>query len=263
MIIGHTAVREQLERELPPVALLLGPESTGKRTLADHLIAHHGVRRWDVIRAQPLSTEIARSINGAIATLPQGPFRVIVIDLDTASEQAQHILLKTLEEPPGAVRFILLASRPVLPTVESRAHVFRCGLLSDSEVQQILEANGIAPAQAAKLAPAGGGQVLAAMASGEATRAKQAVRSALGAVASRSTMALQAALRDWDLDAHRLLGTWAAEAAVERWRVFAPDTAPGLTKVDARVLLAALAAAGFARPHVAAASALGGLLVRK
>ena len=53
----------------------------------------------------------------------EGRRRVVIIDeADALVPQAQNALLKTLEEPPSVVDFILVTSRPdsLLPTVRSR-----------------------------------------------------------------------------------------------------------------------------------------------
>jgi DNA polymerase III delta prime subunit len=50
--------------------------------------------------------------------------RVILIEqADSLSLEAQNSLLKTLEQPPAQTHFILTLSKPVLPTVMSRAEI--------------------------------------------------------------------------------------------------------------------------------------------
>lgn len=50
--------------------------------------------------------------------------RVVIIDpADAATREAQNSLLKTLEQTPGETYFILAISRPMLPTVMSRAQL--------------------------------------------------------------------------------------------------------------------------------------------
>lgn len=65
----------------------------------------------------------------------------IVRDADELSQGAANAMLKTLEEPPQRVHFILLTSRPnrLLDTIRSRTLPIRFGALSDSILQHILE----------------------------------------------------------------------------------------------------------------------------
>jgi DNA polymerase III subunit delta' len=65
----------------------------------------------------------------------------IVRDADELSQSAANALLKTLEEPPPRVHFVLLTSRPnrLLDTIRSRTLPIRFGALSDGVLQSILE----------------------------------------------------------------------------------------------------------------------------
>jgi DNA polymerase-3 subunit delta' len=69
----------------------------------------------------------------------------IVRDADEFSQGAANALLKTLEEPPRAVHFILLSSRPnrLLDTIRSRTLPIRFGALSDEVLASILEKRGV------------------------------------------------------------------------------------------------------------------------
>jgi DNA polymerase III subunit delta' len=70
----------------------------------------------------------------------------IVRDADELSQGAANAMLKTLEEPPAGVHFILLTSRPnrLLDTIRSRTLPIRFGALSDEVLERILEQRGIA-----------------------------------------------------------------------------------------------------------------------
>jgi DNA polymerase-3 subunit delta' len=65
---------------------------------------------------------------------------VIINEADALVEQAQHALLKTLEEPPPSSIFLLVSSLPdaLLTTVRSRCPRLRFGPLSPGEVAQVL-----------------------------------------------------------------------------------------------------------------------------
>jgi DNA polymerase-3 subunit delta' len=65
---------------------------------------------------------------------------VIVNEADALVEQAQHALLKTLEEPPPSSIFLLVSSMPdaLLTTVRSRCPRLRFGPLTPGEVAAAL-----------------------------------------------------------------------------------------------------------------------------
>ena len=98
--------------------------------------------RRDAARAWRQRVDQDRSRSAPSSTRPvTGPFearrRVVIIDeADALVEQAQHALLKTLEEPPSASIFLLVSSLPdaLLPTVRSRCPRLRFGPLAPGEV---------------------------------------------------------------------------------------------------------------------------------
>jgi len=118
-----------LAAELPPVTLLLGDYFLEYGALISELARHHKVGTADMLfLAMPISAADARSLVSHVNVAPFGPFKLVAAILDNASEQAQNILLKLLEEPPGTARFILMSSEPPLPTIVSRAQVYRFGV---------------------------------------------------------------------------------------------------------------------------------------
>jgi len=85
----------------------------------------------------------------------EGKYKVFIIDgAELLSIEAANCLLKTLEEPPDKVIFILLATNDrLLPTtVISRCQRLELLLLSASEVETALTQRGIEPSQANLLA---------------------------------------------------------------------------------------------------------------
>src|SRR5712675_2412435 len=79
-----------------------------------------------------------------------GRWKVYIVDeVHMLSAAAANALLKTLEEPPGHVVFILATTEPqrVLPTIRSRTQHFDFTLLSTEEIQGhlawILEQEGV------------------------------------------------------------------------------------------------------------------------
>lgn len=69
----------------------------------------------------------------------------IIRNADEFSQSAANALLKTLEEPPGAVHFVLLTSRPnrLLDTIRSRTLPVRFGALSTETLETILKRRNV------------------------------------------------------------------------------------------------------------------------
>lgn len=257
-VVGHEAVRQELERHLPPVTLLIGPRSVGKTTLARHLITHHRCH-WSMDYGS-LTAALAREIVESAPTR-RTSLDVRVIDLDGSTEATQNILLKVLEEPPAHCRFILIATSRPMPTITSRAQVHEVGLLTDAQVSQILRDNcGISEHAADMAAARGRGQVAPAMASAEdreSDRITSVVSSAAKAAmqGNAAGAALSMALRGWTEEHTVVLRRWAAEAASGRWVVFSPEFAPGVTSAVALRVLQALSRYPSARNGAAVALA--------
>lgn len=225
-------VRRILEAGLPPVTLLTElPERPTAAELAEHLFRHHGIAAVDrfVSGTGPVSIDLVRGLIRWAARAPFcSPFRLSVIGLDAASPQAQNALLKILEEPPGGMRFILHATRPVLPTVASRAQHYQLGHLREH--------------------------------AGTDTdpRVRDQVLALVAALAARDRAAAGRALAGWREDHHRLLGIWLVETATRRWRCFSAADAAGLADDPARVwaLLRAVNALPAARSRLGVRAAL-------
>ena len=100
----------------------------------------------------------------------EGRRRVVIIDeADALVEQAQHALLKTLEEPPSASVFLLVSSMPdaLLPTVRSRCPRLRFGPLAPGEVAAaLMRDHGYAEAEAHAAAADADGSVGRALSAG-------------------------------------------------------------------------------------------------
>lgn len=255
MIVGHHAVREHLEDELPPVTLLSGPPSIGKRTLCEHLAAHHGVKKGDVLRyvSDPFSVDDAREVQRFLSTRPMGKLKVVVVRLDRASSEALNALLKVLEEPPRSARFLLTSAFSTLLTVESRARVFRMGYLAEDDVYQILhEKIGQSPAQARAGARVAGGQVQRALDVGDVDIAKGPVLSLLKAAADSDEELMLNALAKFEAPQAELLKAWTIEARTGMWRTFNSSEGYGLQSDRWAVDRIARAMTMGARPRIAA-----------
>ncbi|HWN85917.1 MAG TPA: DNA polymerase III subunit [Vicinamibacterales bacterium] len=177
-VVGHRRLVTLLSRAiardtLPPALLLAGPAGIGKKRVALALgqainctapRSSDGLER-DACGACASCRRIARGVHPDVVVVAPGdsgsiklevvrpvidqanyrPFearrRVVIIDeADALVPQAQHALLKTLEEPPSASIFLLVSSLPdaLLPTVRSRCPRLRFGPLAPGEVAAAL-----------------------------------------------------------------------------------------------------------------------------
>jgi len=230
--IGHATVRQQLERELPPVALLRGPRSVGKWTLAMHLVEHHRIARVDrFLHDGPLGVLTVRAIIDFVGIAPFGKRKISVLTLDGASEPAFNALLKVLEEPPVTARFVLTAAGPLPATVLSRAQIYQLGLLADAELRQILIAQGVPAGTAVRAGALGRGQVDVALyaARGQTDRYRTTVLTLLRALATHDHELFDRVFTsDWEEPCRELLWRWVTEAVSGQWSLFGPADGCGL-----------------------------------
>ena len=103
-----------------------------------------------------ISVEQMREVEATIALAPyEGRKRVVIIDpASEMSDGAQNALLKTLEEPPPHVVFILVSTDAdrLLETVRSRCRRVDFGLVAAKEIEAGLSERGSDAEQAAVLA---------------------------------------------------------------------------------------------------------------
>lgn len=287
-IFGRDSWLERLTA-LPPVTLLHAPPSTGKRTVALHVSTRAGVAPVDVRfwpepelldeydrpidplndkavvmsrREPPLSAEMVRQIVAWSHSTPLvSRVKVAIVRLSHtteigeewwASHQLCASLLKTLEEPPASMRFILLATRPVPTMIRSRALELTGGLLSQTSLSRILvQVTDLTPFEAEAAARFGAGRV------SQAVRMKTCAETSIGAVvdvltylATRDQLALTEKGRSWtDADTAMLL-QWAHERITGRWSFFAGSGAPELSQLAAQRVLSAVSRVRDARPRI-------------
>ncbi|MGK9369034.1 ATP-binding protein [Melioribacter sp. Ez-97] len=95
------------------------------------------------------------------------PYRfVFILDAHLMNEQAQNALLKSLEEPPEGLVFILITSNidQLLPTIQSRCWQIKFQPLSEESVVEILKSKfGIEDDSARRAAHFSGGSVQKAL----------------------------------------------------------------------------------------------------
>jgi DNA polymerase III delta' subunit len=188
-LIGHEDVLVFLESELPNPShayLFVGPTGTGKATVAREfarllLCPEHGehdeacssCRRIrtgnhpDLVLVEPegrtsLGAETARWVVGqAVLTPVESDRRLFLIEeAGLMTDQAANALLKTLEEPSGAVVFLLVAEseEDFPPTVASRCRIVRVGRVPEDDLTAALIDRGIEEEKARVLALVSGGR---------------------------------------------------------------------------------------------------------
>lgn len=173
-IVGHTGTVRLLarlvERQRLPHALILdGPSGCGRRTLALALAAallcperragdacgvcqhcqQTAARTHPDLTVLPSSREAPRGIpldeirstvEAAAASPLLGVGRVIVIpEAERLRDAAANATLKLIEEPPPGTTIVMtaLAAAGVLPTIRSRAQVFRLSALTADEAARL------------------------------------------------------------------------------------------------------------------------------
>lgn len=185
-VIGQPRAVDQLVRSAAdPVHayLLVGPEGCGTeqaaRSLAAHLLtghddagdrdallvmrgAHPDVHEIRRAGASILAEQADEIIRLASVTPTEGSRKVIVVhEVHLMAPDTAARLLKTVEEPPRGVHFVLVAEQvvDVIVTIASRCVSVRFGELDDDVVIDTLVARGVEPAVATAAARAAHGNV--------------------------------------------------------------------------------------------------------
>jgi len=117
--------------EIPHALLFTGTRGTGKTTLARLFAAAIGTKEMDLYEIDAASNrgiDDIRELKEAVHTLPyESAQKVYIIDeVHMLTKEAFNALLKTLEEPPAHVVFILATTEveKLLDTILSRCQVF-------------------------------------------------------------------------------------------------------------------------------------------
>jgi len=118
--------------EIPHALLFSGTRGTGKTTLARIFASAIGTKPMDLYEIDAASNrgiDDIRELKEAVHTLPyESEQKVYIIDeVHMLTKEAFNALLKTLEEPPAHVVFILATTEEekLLDTILSRCQVFK------------------------------------------------------------------------------------------------------------------------------------------
>ncbi len=118
--------------EIPHAILFSGTRGTGKTTLARifaNAIGTSSVDLYEIDAASNRGIDDIRELREAVHTVPyESKYKVYIIDeVHMLTKEAFNALLKTLEEPPAHVVFILATTEEdkLLDTILSRCQVFR------------------------------------------------------------------------------------------------------------------------------------------
>lgn len=265
-MIGHGTARAYLERELPTATLLYGPASVGKWTLASHLADFHRVStvdRWQVPHG--LTIDTVRLVTAYAHRAPYGAFKLIQARLDASSRQALNALLKTLEEPPPKVKFMLISSSGTLPTVASRCTVFELGELTAGQLEQIYRTQGYTAARAHRAAQFARGQVARGYDAEGSDNHHELVQQLAKALGTGDRELYDQVFKTWDARCTQMLTSLFLECLTQRWAQFNEADGCGLHRDRRRVwsMVSAVGRLNLARPRLGVRVALEPFLERR
>jgi DNA polymerase III subunit gamma/tau len=203
--------------EIPHAILFSGTRGTGKTTMARifaKAIGTSAVDLYEIDAASNRGIDDIRELKDAVHTLPyESKRKVYIVDeVHMLTKEAFNALLKTLEEPPAHVVFILATTEEekLLDTILSRCQVFRFRSPSRAVLATLVidvakkEGFTLAPEAADLIALAADGSFRDALgvtqkvilASGDAIGGADEVATIIGAPKTTTLLSLLTALHD-------------------------------------------------------------------
>lgn len=168
---GHCASCHLVQTRVHPDLLLLMPEAQRQQRRWPLAIDKADTDSGDEGKARKRASrqirieEVRLALDWASSTASRGGLKLLVVSpAEALNVHAASALLKTLEEPPRAVRIVLTTADPalLLPTIRSRCRVWAQPLPAAQQALAWLQASGVA--EPAVLLAASGGQPLRAQA---------------------------------------------------------------------------------------------------
>lgn len=218
---------------IPHALLFSGTRGTGKTTLARifaRAVGASDLDTYEIDAASNRGIDDVRELKEAVYTMPyESPYKVYIIDeVHMLTKDAFNALLKTLEEPPAHVIFILATTEEdkILDTILSRCQVFRFNSPSRTVLSTLAidvakkEGFTLAPEAADLIALAADGSFRDALgiiqkvilASGDTIGSTDEVAAIIGAPKTSSLLALLEALHTKHKErALEIVGTIASE----------------------------------------------------
>lgn len=238
------------------VHLFVGPKGTGRWTEAEEIRKEKKILNSDILRIRKLTASSADEIVNFSLYAPVGEEKMVIVRLPSSATKPVHTLLKTLEDSPEFVTFILIAKEMPIETIVSRSKVKIFSLLTEEEVTlKILRKRGIGAVSAKNLAKKSGGQVSRAYDILEGGEQFADVSKMVKGLLEHDVEKVESIAPVWTEAHSNLLARWAREAITGKWAQF-QKTEVG--KVFALRVLMALNTD--ARPRLVVRSALTDLI---
>lgn len=221
MLVGHQEVIGTLSSQLPPVSIITGPPSVGKRLIAAHAAMSNNIARTDFTEVSKLTVGESQRIKDFMLTKPNSKYKFALIDLDSASIPAVQDLLKTLEEPPEYARFSIISSTGLPATVRTRGYRYCVGLLNPEDLSVILRSKGVPENEALRLSHIG--RVDLALKAYFDVTARTTTLNVLQAVLSGDPILFSTAYKAVDDNVVSMILIALEESAAQKWIVFNPE----------------------------------------